>query len=59
MSSIPWDLFDNWADKQGIASFDKLHTGVGMVFLPKEDNLMKEAKKGDCCQLHYYYYFFF
>nr|AKI29076.1 ferredoxin-dependent glutamate synthase [Pyrus betulifolia] len=45
MSSIPWDLFDNWANKQGIASFDKLHTGVGMVFLPRDDNLMKEAKK--------------
>lgn len=45
MSSIPWDLFDNWANKQGISSFDKLHTGVGMVFLPKDDDLMKEAKK--------------
>ncbi|OAY40227.1 ferredoxin-dependent glutamate synthase, chloroplastic [Manihot esculenta] len=45
MTSIPWDLFDNWADKQGIASFDKLHTGVGMVFLPKNDNFMKEAQK--------------
>ncbi|GAV91105.1 GATase_2 domain-containing protein/Glu_syn_central domain-containing protein [Cephalotus follicularis] len=45
MTSIPWDLFNNWANKQGIASFDKLHTGVGMVFLPKDDSLMKEAKK--------------
>ncbi|BFG37858.1 hypothetical protein CerSpe_241320 [Prunus speciosa] len=45
MSSIPWDLFDNWANKQGISSFDKLHTGVGMVFLPKDDDLTKEAKK--------------
>ncbi|CAL5423087.1 unnamed protein product [Camellia sinensis] len=44
MTSIPWDLFNNWANKQGIASFDKLHTGIGMVFLPKDDNLMKEAK---------------
>ncbi|KAK9290496.1 hypothetical protein L1049_008666 [Liquidambar formosana] len=44
MTSIPWDLFNNWADKQGIVSFDKLHTGVGMVFLPKDDDLMKEAK---------------
>ncbi|XP_058205843.1 ferredoxin-dependent glutamate synthase, chloroplastic-like [Rhododendron vialii] len=44
MTSIPWDLFDNWANKQGIASFDKLHTGVGMVFLPKDDDLTKEAK---------------
>ncbi|KAI4300880.1 hypothetical protein L6164_034207 [Bauhinia variegata] len=44
MTSIPWDLFDNWANKQGIASFDKLHTGVGMVFLPQDDGLQKEAK---------------
>lgn len=47
MTSIPWDLFENWADKQGIASFDKQHTGVGMVFLPKDDNFMKEARQGD------------
>ncbi|XP_019437056.1 PREDICTED: ferredoxin-dependent glutamate synthase, chloroplastic [Lupinus angustifolius] len=45
MTAIPWDLFDNWASKQGIASFDKLHTGVGMVFLPKEVELLNEAKK--------------
>ncbi|XP_050228409.1 ferredoxin-dependent glutamate synthase, chloroplastic-like [Mercurialis annua] len=45
MTSIPWDLFNNWADSQGIASFDKLHTGVGMVFLPNDDNLMKQAKQ--------------
>ncbi|KAM7271673.1 hypothetical protein ACFE04_030887 [Oxalis oulophora] len=45
LTSIPWDLFNNWADKQGIATFDKSHTGVGMVFLPKEDGLMNEAKK--------------
>lgn len=44
MTSIPWDLFNEWADKQGIASFDKLHTGVGMVFLPQDDDLMKKAK---------------
>lgn len=47
MTSIPWDLFDNWASKQGIASFDKLHTGVGMVFLPKDEGFLQEAKKGD------------
>ncbi|XP_047323028.1 ferredoxin-dependent glutamate synthase 1, chloroplastic/mitochondrial-like [Impatiens glandulifera] len=44
MTSIPWDLFNNWADKQGLASFDKVHTGVGMVFLPNDENLLKEAK---------------
>uniref|UniRef100_A0A2P2LRV9 glutamate synthase (ferredoxin) n=1 Tax=Rhizophora mucronata TaxID=61149 RepID=A0A2P2LRV9_RHIMU len=45
MTSIPWDLFNNWADKQGISLFDKLHTGVGMVFLPKDENQLKEAKE--------------
>ncbi|GAB4843935.1 Ferredoxin-dependent glutamate synthase [Ancistrocladus abbreviatus] len=45
MTSIPWDLFDNWATEQGLASFDKLHTGVGMIFLPKDSILMEEAKK--------------
>ncbi|KAK2362867.1 glutamate synthase [NADH], amyloplastic [Trifolium repens] len=44
MTGIPWDLFDNWANKQGIASFDKLHTGVGMVFLPKDVELTNKAK---------------
>lgn len=47
MTGVPWELFDNWANTQGIASFDKLHTGVGMVFLPKEAQLLNEAKKGN------------
>lgn len=46
MTSIPWDLFNDWAEKEGIAVFDKLHTGVGMIFLPKDCNQMNEAKKG-------------
>ncbi|GMH20196.1 hypothetical protein Nepgr_022037 [Nepenthes gracilis] len=45
MSKIPWELFDNWAIEQGLAPFDKLHTGVGMVFLPTDSILMEEAKK--------------
>ncbi|XP_011027226.1 PREDICTED: ferredoxin-dependent glutamate synthase, chloroplastic isoform X1 [Populus euphratica] len=45
MTSIPWELFDKWAESEGIGSFDKLHTGVGMIFFPKDDNLMKEAKE--------------
>ncbi|CDP09547.1 unnamed protein product [Coffea canephora] len=44
MTSIPWDFFNDWAVKQGIAAFDTLHTGVGMIFLPQDDELMKEAK---------------
>ncbi|XP_009794669.1 ferredoxin-dependent glutamate synthase, chloroplastic [Nicotiana sylvestris] len=45
MTSIPWDLVNDWAEKEGIAVFDKLHTGVGMIFLPKDCNQMNEAKK--------------
>lgn len=46
MTSIPWDLFDIWASDQGIPSFDKAHTGVGMLFLPNDRTLMEEAKTG-------------
>ncbi|KAL4203660.1 hypothetical protein AMTRI_Chr01g105030 [Amborella trichopoda] len=44
MTSIPWDLYDVWAGKQGIAPLDRLHTGVGMVFLPKDESATNEAK---------------
>ncbi|GJN10801.1 hypothetical protein PR202_ga28927 [Eleusine coracana subsp. coracana] len=44
MSGIPWDLFDDWANKQGLAPFDRRNTGVGMVFLPKDEKSMAEAK---------------
>ncbi|CAO2822299.1 unnamed protein product [Amaranthus hypochondriacus] len=45
MTAIPWVLFDDWAKDQGIAPFDRSNTGVGMVFLPKDDLLAEEAKK--------------
>lgn len=45
MTSIPWSLFDEWASKQGIASFDKSHTGVGVFFFPRDSDLINEAKK--------------
>uniref|UniRef100_A0A453AU38 glutamate synthase (ferredoxin) n=1 Tax=Aegilops tauschii subsp. strangulata TaxID=200361 RepID=A0A453AU38_AEGTS len=44
MSGIPWDLFDDWASKEGLAPFERTHTGVGMVFLPQNENSMAEAK---------------
>ncbi|PAN15256.1 hypothetical protein PAHAL_2G475300 [Panicum hallii] len=44
MSGIPWDLFDDWANKQGLAPFDRKNTGVGMVFLPQDEKSMEEAK---------------
>ena len=47
MSGIPWDLFDDWANKQGLAPFDRKSTGVGMVFLPQDEKSMEEAKAGN------------
>ncbi|KAL5197407.1 hypothetical protein ABZP36_000919 [Zizania latifolia] len=44
MSGIPWDLFNDWANKHGFAPLDRKNTGVGMVFLPQDDNSMEEAK---------------
>ncbi|XP_073139676.1 ferredoxin-dependent glutamate synthase, chloroplastic-like [Henckelia pumila] len=44
MTSIPWDLFNSWASEQGMAAFDQMHTGVGMVFLPKDDALLEQAQ---------------
>ncbi|VFQ92156.1 unnamed protein product [Cuscuta campestris] len=44
MTSIPWDLFNKWAETHGIAAFDKLHTGVGMVFLPNDNDMLNESK---------------
>lgn len=57
MTSIPWELFDNWANEQGIGSFDRLHTGVGMLFLPMDDDLNREARTGQLiCSLNPNYY---
>ncbi|KAL6657438.1 hypothetical protein ACP70R_005218 [Stipagrostis hirtigluma subsp. patula] len=44
MSGIPWDLFDDWASKQGLAPLVRTNTGVGMVFLPQDEKSMEEAK---------------
>ncbi|GER25787.1 glutamate synthase [Striga asiatica] len=44
MTSIPWELFNSWANEQGMSAFDPLHTGVGMVFLPKDAKLMEQAQ---------------
>ncbi|KAJ4762097.1 hypothetical protein LUZ62_072472 [Rhynchospora pubera] len=45
MSSIPWDLYNNWAKQQGLPPFDTAKTGVGMVFLPRDEKSMIEAKE--------------
>lgn len=58
MTSIPWDLFNKWAAEQGIASFDQAHTGVGMVFFPKDVDLIIQSKTGDSdCPKDFFYIF--
>lgn len=47
MTSIPWDLYNSWAKQQGLPPFDTAKTGVGMVFLPRDENSMTEAKEGN------------
>jgi glutamate synthase (ferredoxin) len=53
MSAIPWDLFDDWANKQGLVPFDRRNTGVGMVFLPQDEKSMEEAKAGNFLMLYH------
>ncbi|KAJ0978765.1 hypothetical protein J5N97_014239 [Dioscorea zingiberensis] len=44
MTSIPWGLLNEWASKEGLPSLEKSSTGIGMVFLPKDEIFKDEAK---------------
>jgi len=44
MTRIPWSLLNEWVNKQGLPSLDEANTGVGMVFLPKEEQDIQAAK---------------
>lgn len=44
MTSVPWDLLNTWASEHGLSFLNKSSTGVGMVFLPKDEKQMNEAK---------------
>uniref|UniRef100_A0A0D6QXK2 glutamate synthase (ferredoxin) n=1 Tax=Araucaria cunninghamii TaxID=56994 RepID=A0A0D6QXK2_ARACU len=44
MTRIPWSLLNDWFNKQGLPSLDEAKTGVGMVFLPKEEKDNQAAK---------------
>lgn len=46
MTKIPWTLFQKWATDQGLSVLDEAKTGVGMVFLPKDESLAAAAKEG-------------
>eukprot|EP00252_Welwitschia_mirabilis_P016848 TRINITY_DN3745_c0_g1_i1.p1 TRINITY_DN3745_c0_g1~~TRINITY_DN3745_c0_g1_i1.p1 ORF type:complete len:1624 (+),score=368.74 TRINITY_DN3745_c0_g1_i1:479-5350(+) len=44
MTRIPWQLLNEWVKDQGFPELDKSITGVGMVFLPKEEKDLLAAK---------------
>eukprot|EP00250_Pteridium_aquilinum_P010221 c19223_g1_i1 orf=236-5086(+) len=45
MTKIPWTLLQKWATDQGLPPLDEAKTGVGMVFLPKDESLAAAAKE--------------
>lgn len=44
MTRIPWSLLNEWFNKQGLPALDEANTGVGMVFLPKNEQDIEAAK---------------
>jgi glutamate synthase (ferredoxin) len=45
MTAIPWELFNQWFDEQGIQRPPVEQIGVGMVFLPQEETSQNIARK--------------
>jgi glutamate synthase domain-containing protein 1 len=46
MTSIPWGLIKKWFKEQGLPEFDETHSGVGQVFLPRDETAAAAAKAG-------------
>jgi glutamate synthase (ferredoxin) len=44
MTTIPWQLLNRWFKENGLPPLDESHTGVGMVFLSKDESLAAAAK---------------
>ncbi|MDJ1170816.1 glutamate synthase-related protein [Roseofilum sp. BLCC_M154] len=44
MTGIPWDLFQDWSQKEGITLPSPSHMGVAMVFLPQDGAARNKAK---------------
>jgi glutamate synthase (ferredoxin) len=44
MTGIPWDLFQDWSQKEGITLPNTRHMGVAMVFLPQDGAARNKAK---------------
>lgn len=45
MTAIPWELFGSWFVEQGISMPLTENLGVGMVFLPQDETLVKKARE--------------
>ena len=48
MTKIPWALLSSWQKSEGLPEIEPLECGVGMIFLPREENAASKAKEGQC-----------
>lgn len=45
MTAIPWNLFKSWFESQKISMPSTEQLGVGMIFLPQEEDIVKQARE--------------
>lgn len=45
MTKIPWKLLESWQKSEGLPDFDSSKTGVGMLFLPRDEAAAQAAKE--------------
>ncbi|XP_024543692.1 ferredoxin-dependent glutamate synthase, chloroplastic [Selaginella moellendorffii] len=48
MTRIPWDMLNSWFQEQGLPLPDQSNSGVGMVFLPRDEASAIAAKQAIC-----------
>ena len=44
MTAIPWQIIEEWFTQTAIEMPPREHLGIGMVFLPQEESLVKKAR---------------
>lgn len=44
MTAIPWQLIEEWSAQNAISLPPREHLGIGMVFLPQQESLVKKAR---------------
>ncbi len=45
MTAIPWEIFDLWAESNGLQPLQTTQTGVGMIFLPQNAESAATARQ--------------